>query len=208
MINENIIRGLKPHTKINQADVSPNYCMIIEDVEQKEECNQDIVEFTLCQVNKSLQDILNNNIYSRKTLKIIANMDLNDDDFISTKLVGYEGVPEEDLEETPQYTNSHLMEVIDVILKKEIDLRFSRVYKKEVTGDNTDLEVNLNKPVLPAVIINIDKKYEKLYTSYSLEYETDGNGDYIGVKITFNGLKSKSSYPNIKIVIIGEPIEN
>ena len=74
-------------------------------------------------------------------------------------------------------------------LQKEIEIYFENEYDEK-----------------PGILVNIEKKFESLYRTYSLEYFS-ANNKYTGVKITFNSLKFKTVYPAINIIIIGDKEE-
>lgn len=58
---------------------------------------------------------------------------------------------------------------------------------------------------IPAIIPTIDEDH-KVYSSYSTEFETDGEG-YTGVTINFRGLKRQKQYGDINITIVGKVIK-
>lgn len=78
------------------------------------------------------------------------------------------------------------IELITTPLDRVLDIEFSNTYK-----------------TLPAVIPTIDED-KKVYSSYSLSFDTNENNEYIGVKISFNKFKKSKSYGDINITIIGE----
>lgn len=215
MINTYIINGLNPHEKINESDMSPEYFMIIKKATQKTECNQDYLEFDLVQVNQKLSDIIDNTSNFNKKLSITGVIEIDDNDLLSTKLIGFESGSDNSQVNNPVNT-SHYIEVVETQLEKEIEIDFSREYigqKEEITTllDEEGQEIEGTKKIEvapPSVIVNIDKQYENLYRSYSTEYKKDGQDNYIGVKIYFNNLKSKKNYPMVRINIIGEKNPN
>ena len=192
MINSNILQGLKPHEKINESDFSPTYFVAIKDIEQTTECNEETIKFRLCQINESLSSIETEYNSIDKVLSISGILDIDDDGLISTRLIGYEVPKRTKLVEEGFGENSNYIEVIQTPLAKKIDIDFNYTY----TG-------------IPSVIINIDKQHESLYRTYSCEYKIKTNEnetEYDGVVIYFNSLKTKNSYPDIKITIIGDAI--
>lgn len=83
--------------------------------------------------------------------------------------------------------SSHKIELLQTTLSKKIDIEFNEAYDSE-----------------PAIVVTINKKYETLYRSYSTDFIKNDGGKYIGVTIIFNSLKTKQTYPDIKITIIGD----
>ena len=192
MINTNIINSLNPHDKINNQDISFPYFIIIESAKEKTECNQDYLELNLIQVNDSITNILNNNdSIFRKKLSITGVLELDENDLYYSKLIGFES-ENSSPQENNTYTNiSHHIEIIETQLNKTINIEFSEKYL-----------------TMPSIIVNIEKQYESLYRSYSIEYKKNNKEEYIGVNISFNNLKTKNLYPEIKITIIGDENPN
>ena len=193
MINTNIITGLKPHNQISLSDISSSYFVAIKDIEQKSECNQDCIEFTLCQIYKPLQDLTNEYDNIDKKLTISGSVESDNNGLYYTKLIGYESRVKNSNDTEEEYEeNSHHIEILETKLSKEIDIDFSEQYSEGI----------------PSVIVNIEKKYENLYKEYSTEYKKDENDNYTGVVISFKNLKTKKNYPFIKITIIGDSNSN
>lgn len=187
MINENIINGLNSHEGSNTA---PYYFYAIKGIEQRNECNQDSIIFTLYQINEPLES-MSESIFFKKNFTITATTDLDADGLFSSKLIGYES-KERIIENEGVQQDSHSIEVIETKLSKEIIINFSESLKRDEE--------------LPAVVITIDKEYKKLYSGYDTEFFDDNEGNLSGVKITFNNLKTRNSYPVIRIVIIGDSL--
>ena len=187
MINENILKLFKSHTK------SPYFSIIITDIQQTEECGQEGIKFTVHQINKSINELeLGANIVSRD-LHVVSSLDLDENNLYKTKLIGYSSNEKKIKSETGESgIFSHSIEVLDTILQKEIQIKFNKKYEEK-----------------PKIITNIEKKYESLYRSISIESITekiDGKEYYVGANITFNNLKTRIEYPEISIIIIGDVI--
>ena len=201
MINENILSLFKSHNG------DPSFSIIITDIKQSQECNQDILEITVNQVDKPLDNILSNgNVFSKK-LTIQSNLSLNDDDLYKTELIGY--ISEEkkiNPTETEPGILSHSIEILDTKLKDKISIEYNKKYKNK-----------------PKIIPNIDKESDSLFRKYIINHITEkkiekvtktinGNSQsfeeevtyYTGVEIEFIGLKKKYDYPIIGIIIIGD----
>jgi len=182
MINKNMLKGLEPNT-------SPNsYFTVITKIEQKEECNQESVVLTLQQIDKDLETISEDASVIEKELTITSGLELSDDDFYRTRLVGY-CIDKNKITPVTTAQSSHFMEIAEVTLTKEINLEFNKEYTS-----------------IPAVVVNIDEQFLSYYKDYTTSYVMEEN-KYVGVKITFNKLKSKAIYPDMRVVIIGDIIE-
>ena len=213
MINENIIKELKPHS---DAICSPPYCFIITDVNLEESCGQESIKFTLCQINKPLRTytctekngqtktipgILNEEVvYYTKDLTLTGIVEMDDSGNYFTKLIGYEGNRSElvDNREEQEIYESHHIEVVEAKLSNKISIKFEDSYEKE-----------------PYILVDLEKESKNLYKDYDLEYEKEiireNNKEipmYSGVKITFNNLKKRKEYPWIKINILENEKEN
>lgn len=201
MISNKIIGGLKPHNKVNATDTSTTYFMAIKDVEDRSNqdvCKEGVITFTLVQVNQNLNNLINTESTTKElTIKGLLNSDENN--IFSVDLLGYERAIQTTVEEQEEFPNSHYIEMIETSLSREITINFNYAYAD-----------------MPSIIINIDKQYEKLYKSYSTdfimetatEYNPNKETQFTGVKIIFNNLKVKKSYPLIKITVIGDTIIN
>ena len=123
----------------------------------------------------------------QRSMELYTDLDIDTDNLITSKLNGYiYNKVSSDIEEEQE--NEHQIEILRTYLQKELIINFENEYKER-----------------PFVIVNIDKKFESLYRTYSLEYlSSDNNLSYYGVKITFNSLKLKTVYPGINIIIIGD----
>lgn len=209
MINKNIIEGLKPHC---ETSYSPSYFIAITDIEQSENCGQESIKFSLCQINKPLWEckvkddngnvveiipglLDSDSVYYTKDLTVTGIVEMNDKGYYYTKLIGYEGNVSAitDNRETEVIQQSHYIEVIETRLSDKISIIFEE-----------------EQETLPSILIDMDKKYKGvLYKDYDLEFKEKNELDtvkYTGVTITFNSLKTKKEYPMIKINIIGDPI--
>lgn len=203
MISNKIIGGLKPHYKNNINDTSTEYFMVIKDIEDRSTspnniCKEGIITFTLIQVDDNLNKYIDADSTTKElTIKGLLNSD--QDNIYSVDLLGYERTVQTKIDAQETFPGTHYIEMIETPLNKEILINFNYSYSK-----------------IPSVIINIDEKYEGLYKSYSTDYITETGDEYnlnentqfIGVKITFNNLKVRKSYPLIKITIIGDSISN
>lgn len=130
-----------------------------------------------------------------RTIDLYADVDIDENNLVSGKLNGYiyNKITQEEI--TENNSSGYHVEILRTYLQKEIVVHFHK------DGDNKEYEY-FEKP---GVVINIDKKYESLYRSYSVEYlSSNNNQSYYGVKITFNSLKFKTVYPAINIIIIGD----
>lgn len=184
MINKNMLKGLEPN-------ISPtSYFTVINKIEQKEECNQESIVFSIFQIDKDLESTIENASVISKELTITSGLELSEDNFYRTKLVGY-CVDKDKITQIPQDNSSHVVEITEATLSKSIELKFENKYSK-----------------IPGVIVNIDQKYLSYYKEYKTSYLQDEDEKYIGVIITFEKLKSKAIYPEIRIIIIGDPILN
>ena len=234
MINTNILQGLKPHCKEGETDTSPTFFTIIRDVEPKTECNQDDIEFTLYRVNKDIREVLDGSTFYKKKFTVTSRMEITDEDLYTTKLFGYESdmkilsrckncknclsdssnilycsenYEKFDKDKTiwcPHFSykyeeipKNHI-EIIETTLQKTIDIDFNNVY--EGVDRNNALKY-------VSVIVNMEEEYESLYRSYSTEYKRNEDNNITGVKISFKNLKTKQSYPHIRVTIIGVPVE-
>ena len=210
MINEYLIKGLKAHKNLGGGDASPSYFVVIKDVSQKNECNKDSLEFSLMEVHEDIDSFFENSSVTNKSFTITTNMVLDENDLYSSKLIGFEGRESASNTNTNPINTSHRIEVIETTLEKTIDIEFSKPYKskkietRQIENEGNITEENIEISLLPSIIVNIEKEYESLYRKYSTEYKQNEEGDYIGVKITFQNLKTKMKYPTIKITIIGE----
>lgn len=134
-----------------------------------------------------------NNIKTiEKDLTIYSNVTLDDNNLYYGQLNGY--ISNEKVNEINKNSNnqsSHYIEMVDVILQKEVDITFSQPYKN------------------PKIAITIDEKDEDIYTRIvpKLIKEREEDEKYIGVKITFTNLRNRSSYPKIGVLIIGDEKE-
>ena len=183
MISENILEMFKSH----QSD--PSFGILITDIEQKEECNQESIIFTVYQVNKSIEEIATGNVYEKK-LHIISELNLDNDNLYKTKLIGYlSGEKLVQTIESPNEILSHDIEVLDTKLQKEIEIEFNKNYKET-----------------PKIIVNTDTNTKKLYKDYSTDFIKNVD-DLFCFKIKFKNLKTRKSYPNIGIIIIGDKID-
>lgn len=202
MISNKIIGGLKPHFKNNINDTSTEYFMIIKDIEDRSinsdnGCKEGVIALTLVQADYNINNFIDADS-TTKELIIKGRLDSDEDNIYSVDLIGYERVIKNKFEEQPTFPGTHYIEMIETSLNKEITINFNYSY------------INT-----PSVIINIDGKYEGLYKSYTTDYimetadEYNPNQDtkFVGVKITFNNLKVRKSYPLIKITIIGDLID-
>lgn len=193
MINKNILNELKPHYKTDSSDISPNYFIAIGNVKQENEgCYDEKITFELYQINKPLSEVLTSDEYLKKDLTITNVIEVEDDK-VYPKFVGFEKnemISKNNIS-TPKtiYPHSHFIEVIETTLSKTIEIDFNHIYKEQ-----------------PSVFINIDKDYASLYRKYSLNYKKNKNNNYYGVKIFFESLKTKVSYPTVKITIIGDKV--
>lgn len=178
MINKNILNEFKSHT-------DPNFSIIITDIETNTECNEESITFTVYQINKSVEQLKENAEVTSKKLHIISTLDIDENDLFYSKLKGYIS-DNATIQESQSGVSSHYIEAIDTILDKEIDIKFTNQYENE-----------------PKVIVNINKKYEALYRSLSTTYKKE-NDKYTGVTLKFNNLKTRSNYPQISVLIIGD----
>lgn len=183
MINENLLKSLEPND-------DPVYFLAIKKIEPFTECNQDTLKITLHQINKNLNTIeASDPNITEKTLTISSNLDIDNEGLYKTKLVGYESYSKKLIENNEELNglSSHKIELLQTTLSKKIDIEFNEAYDSE-----------------PAIVVTINKKYETLYRSYSTDFIKNDGGKYIGVTIIFNSLKTKQTYPDIKITIIGD----
>lgn len=185
MINQNILSMFKSHAS------NPSFSILITDIETVEECGQEGLIITVHQIDKPLSLLEENtNITSRK-LHIMSGLDTDDDNLYKSKLIGYISDEKKETQASSEPgVFSHSIEMLDTKLQKEISVEFNKSYEK-----------------MPKIITNIDKQYESLYRSISIEPVTKVENDityYTGAKLTFNGLKTKKSYPIISIIILGD----
>lgn len=182
MINSNLIEEFKP-----KSGNGINYFFIISEIEQPDSiCNQDSIVFTLNKINLPLSYINPKDNTLTKKFTITSNVNLDKNGNYFSKLIGYTNTINEKPPEKEEIFRE--IEIVQTKLQKEIEIDFVNVYSQ-----------------IPSVIINIDKEYESLYRTYSTEYKKDRD-KYIGVKIIFNNLKTKTKYPDININIIGNII--
>ena len=193
MINRDILKMFESHTK------DPSFTILIRDIKQTQDCGQEAVEITVDQINKSINKIEEDcNIVSKK-LNIRSELGVDDNNLYVSKLVGfsYDEKPVTEIDSTPGVL-SNSIEILKTKLRKEIEIEFERDYEEK-----------------PSIIIDIDKKYESLFRTMSREYVIEEKTKtiwgipetknvYTGVKLIFNGLKTKNSYPDVSIVIIGD----
>lgn len=192
MINQNILTMFKSH----QSD--PPFSILVTNIEQKEECGQESITITVHQVNKPISEIEeDSNVVSRK-LNIIGELDIDDNELYKTKLVGY-SFDEEKINPIEPTTGilDRYIEILDVKLQKTINIEFNKEYKEQ-----------------PKIIVNLPKEYEQIYRNMSTDFitkEKEINDEKIkywsGVTLTFNGLKTKKTYPIAGIIIIGDKEE-
>lgn len=190
---------------LNEFKSNRDSTVIITDIScSNDSCGQEVLSISTKKILTPFECIIKNYDTSNKTLEVEGQLELNDNKEYYTNLIGfisneeYNEIDESTLTEDQVLNNtyrspsSHSIEEIKTPLSKEIEINFSKEYNKQ-----------------PHVVITIDKQYEDLYRSYSTEFiKNNLDTEYIGVKITFNNLKSKNSYPEIGICIIGDPIES
>lgn len=146
-------------------------------------CRQDGLKFTFQHSDEK-----------ERILELYTDLDIDENNLISGKLNGYtyvNKITQEEFEEDSFLDRN--IEILRTYLQKEITIYFDK--DKEYTEK-------------PFVVVNIEKKYESLYRTYSVEYlSSNNNQTYYGVKIIFNSLKFKTVYPGINIIIIGDKKE-
>lgn len=150
----------------------------------EDNCNQDGIKFCIEHTSEPEKT---------RDIKLYPEIEIDKENLIYGKLNGFvsnsKGVVEE------KNYSGYSIEMIRTYLKSEITVYF----------DKTKDEFNqLGYKEQPGVIVNIEKKFESLYSTYSTEYIKNEVGRYIGVKITFNSLKYKTNYPVISIIIVGD----
>lgn len=193
MINNNILSMFKSNVD------GPIFSILIKDIKQDKDCGEDSLQITVLQVDKSLNEIINNseNVVKR-TLDIKGQLELDDQDLYRTKLIGYvsgENVVKKIDESNSPYNKT--IEVLETNLEKEISIEFNKEYKKQ-----------------PFIFINIDN-YKNFYKKEAFSFDKYTKSEVIngkeveqeyftGVTITFEGLKRKQTYPVIGVVIIGD----
>lgn len=124
-------------------------------------------------------------------LDLYTDLDIDKDGLAMGKLNGFVTKCDNESETNTSDTPKYQIEILRTYLKKEINVSFEYPYDTK-----------------PGIWINIEKKHESLYRAYSLEYKKNTNNEYIGVKIIFNSLKYKTTYPEINIIVIGDEIKD
>ena len=81
------------------------------------------------------------------------------------------------------------IESITTPLEPKIDVEFSNIYSS-----------------LPAIIPTIDED-NKIYSSYTLSFDTNEDNHYTGVSITFKNFKKTKTRGDINITVIGDKID-
>lgn len=211
MINENILSSIKSH-----KERDPSYVVMIEDIQQKRECNQDSLVFLLHQIDlnkmkmmlndrvtlqddeESINDFIDK-IFSgakltSRNFHVMSDLSSDEDGLSYAQLIGYlsderrRNVSDYYYDTTNELTLTHNIEILETKLNKIIEIEFNQSYKNK-----------------PKIIVNIDEEYESLYRSISMDFDSWKSGnDYEGVTLTFNSLKMKNSYPSVSIIIIGD----
>lgn len=196
MINNRLLKEFKSED---------NHTVIIKDISCEEDsCGQEVLKISTIKILRPYQDIVKNYDKNNKTLEIEGQLNLNSNKEYYTNLVGFISNEEiikltspileegEVLNDTYRSPTSHSIEEIRTRLNDEIEIEFNNEYTNQ-----------------PHIIITIDKEYEELYRSYSTTFvKNNFNTKYTGVKIKFNNLKVKNSYPEIGICIVGDQIES
>lgn len=197
MINKNILASLKSHDG-SDGNIAA-YTMIISDIDLTEECDQDELVLTLSQIDTPVDTILNNaNFITTHKLSIMSNLTSDSNGLFNSELIGYISNKGTKVVKTDtQPSSSKNIEVLETILKKEIEFDFDKKYKKK-----------------PAICINIDEDSSNLYNFFEIDFKEEiityeeeierQDTFYTGAKITFKGLKTKRIYPMIYIVLIGD----
>lgn len=174
MISQRILDLFKEHNTV------PKYKVEIVDIKNNEvSCNQD--SMTL-----KVKQIYSNGDVIERDLIIYSDIDIDSSGAYRTYLNGYIG-DETPIEENDTEESSHYIEVVDAVLEKSLDITFNQPYINQ-----------------PKYHVFVDKKYESLYRDTSQEYIKNKSELYTGIKITFNNLKTRQTYPKISILIIGD----
>ena len=173
MNSRDILLHLNPWTEIDKNDEVT--LISVEEIKDNK-CQQDGIKI-------NFKHSYDNKI---RTLDLYTDLDIDENNLISGKLNGFIYNQKEYEEDFPENTSDYQIEMIRTYLQKEITISFENEYEEK-----------------PGIIVNIDKKYESLYRTFSLEY-LKTNDVFKGVKITFNSLKFKTVYPAINIIIIGD----
>lgn len=146
--------------------------------------------------NEGIEEESENEI--KRVLYLYPDLDIDKDGLVMGKLNGFvkklenntEIVSDEEVN-TEEITPKYHVEILRTFLKQEINVTFEYPYDEK-----------------PGIWVNIEKKFESLYRTYSLEYSQDINNRYNKVKIIFNSLKIRSAYPEINIIVVGDEIDN
>lgn len=185
MINKNILSMFMSHLD------NPSFSIVITDIKQEENCGQESICFTVHQIDKSLSELEENANITERTLTIRSELGVDERNLYKTKLLGYISNEEKI---TPDKPTSKIIEFLDTTLTNEVNVEFSNEYKEK-----------------PTILINIEKEYESFYKNTIIDYITeerlvdeDKVTYYTGANITFKGLKRKSYYPIINIIVSGE----
>ena len=200
MISENLVSNFKPHKKVDNSDITPEYFFAIKDITDKSDnvCKEGIVTFRLVQINQKLESLFDG-YNTIKDFTIKGKLDADEEGNFSTGIIGYENDVDDDVDvnayaSESEFSNTHYIETVQAPLEKEFFIKFNYEYKE-----------------MPSVIVNIDANYEHLYRSYSTSFDSYVNQDeqehFTGVTVTFNNLKIKRKYPDVKITIIGDSIQ-
>ena len=190
---------------LNEFKSDENSTVIIENIScEPDSCGQELLTISTKKILKPYEEVIKRYDQINKVLEVEGQLDLNSDQNYYTKLVGFicdkgtssfngDDLTEKDvLNDKYSSPTSHYIEEIKTGLSNEIEIAFNRAYKYQ-----------------PHVIITIDKDYEELYRSYSTLFIKNSLGThYTGVKIIFNNLKTRNSYPKIGICVIGDAIES
>lgn len=174
MISQRILNLFKEHT------TSPQYRVEILDIKNNElSCGQESITLTVKQIYGNGNSI-------QRDLIIYSDFNIDFDGSYISVLNGYIG-NETYSETNTEKQSSHYIEVVNTILQKTVDITFNQPYE--------------NQPFY--YVIN-DKKYESLYKDTSVTYIQNEEELYSGMQIVFNHLKTRQSYPEIGILIIGD----
>ena len=193
MISQRILNMFK--SKDDDKEGIKNYITIITDMSnnENETCEQESVIITTKEFyipESFLTNLESIHKTAERKLEIISSIDVDEDQNYYGKLTGFITASEEyENDSENNEIASHEISIIKTVLASEINIDFDNSYEEQ-----------------PYIAITIDKQYEDLYRSYSTEFIKDSNDKYIGVNIFFNGLKGRQNYPEIGIMILGDPI--